>query len=71
MLAPYLSWGDKKKALESLLLITKKQNGNIKARKVSDKRKQRKYSEYEKSDGSSPTVKTDIIFLTGLIDAHE
>ena len=62
MLAPYLSWEDKKKALESLLLITKKQNGNIKARKVSDKSKQHTYSEYEKSDGSSPTVTTDSIF---------
>ena len=62
MLAPYLSWEDKKKDLESLLLITKKRNGNIKARKVSDGSKQRTYGGYEKSDGSSPTVTTDSIF---------
>ena len=33
--------------------------------------KQRSYEGYEKSDGSSPTVKTDSIFLTGVIDARE
>ena len=31
-----LSWEEKKKALESLLFITEKRNGYIKARKVAD-----------------------------------
>ena len=26
---------------------------------------------YEKSDGSSPTAKTDSVIMTGVIDAHE
>ena len=38
---------------------------------MADKSKQRTYDGYEKSDGSSPTVTTDSIFLIGLIDAHE
>ena len=33
--------------------------------------KQRTYDGYDKSDGSSPTVQTDSILLTGVIDAHE
>ena len=66
-----LSWEDKKKYLESLLFITEKHNGNIKARKLADGSNQRTYNRYEKSDVSSPNVTTDSIFLTGLIDAHE
>ena len=36
MLASDISWEDNKMALESLLFITEKRNGNIKARKVAD-----------------------------------
>ena len=71
MIASNLSWEDNKKALGSLLFITDKRNGDIKARKVVEGSKQRTYYGYEKSDVSSPTVKTDNMFLTGLIDAHE
>ena len=60
---------DKKKALASLMFITEKRNGDIKARKVADGSKQRTYDSYDKSNGSSPTVATDSIFLTGVIDA--
>ena len=66
-----LTFEDRKKALASLMFITEKRNGDIKARKVADGSKQRNYDGYEKSDGSSPTVATDIIFLTGEIDAKE
>ena len=66
-----LSWDEKKKALESLIFITEKRNGDIKARKVADGSKQRTYDGYDKSDGSAPTVITESIFLTGVIDAHE
>ena len=38
---------------------------------MADRSKQRTYDGYEKSDGSSPTVTTNSIFLTGLIDANE
>ena len=33
--------------------------------------KQRSYDGYEKSDGLSPTVITDSIFLTGVIEANK
>ena len=71
MIASDMSWEDNKKASESLLFITEKRSGDIKARKVDDGSKQCTYDRYEKSDGSSPTVTTDSIFLTGLIDGHK
>ena len=64
-----LTFEDKKKSLASLMFITENRNGDIKARKVADGSKQRTYDGYNKSDGSSPTVATDSIFLTGVIDA--
>ena len=53
------------------MFITEKRNGDIKARKVADGSKQRTYYGYDKSDGSSPTVAKDSIFLTGVKDAKE
>ena len=60
-----------RKSLASLIFVTKKRSGDIKARKVSDGGKQRTYDRYDKSDGLLPTVSTDSIFLTGVVDAHE
>ena len=60
---------DRNKALASLMFITEKRNGDIKASKVDDGSKQRTYDSYDKSDGSSSKVATDSIFLTGVIDA--
>ena len=57
--------------MESLLFITEKRNGNIKARDVADGSKRRSYEGYKKSDGSSPTVMTDSVYLTGKIAACE
>ena len=71
IMASGLSWEEKKKALESLLFITEKRNGDIKARKVSDDSKHRTYNRYDKADGSSPTVTTESIFFTGVVDARE
>ena len=62
-----LTFEDRKKALALLMFITEKRNGDIKARKVDDGSKQRTYDGYDKSAGSSPTVATDSIFLTGVI----
>ena len=66
-----LKFDDTKKALASLMFITEIRNGDIKARKIADSSKQRTYDGYDKSDGSSPTVATDSIFLTGVIDPYE
>ena len=62
---------DRIKALASLMLITEKINGYIKTGKVADSRKQCTYDGYDKLDGSLPTVSTDSIFITGVVDAHE
>ena len=51
--------------------MTEKRNGDIKARKVADGSKQRTYDGYDKSDGSSPTVVTESIFMTRVVDAKE
>ena len=53
------------------MFITEKRNGDIKLRKVADVSKQRTYDVYDKLDGSLPTVSTDSIFLTGVVNAHE
>ena len=53
------------------MFITEKTNGTVKARKVEDGSKQRTYDGYEKSDGSSPMVITESIFLIGVVDAQE
>ena len=65
-----LSWEEKKQALNSLLFVTEKRNGDIKARNVADGSKQRTYHEYKKNNGASPTVLTESVFLKGVIDAH-
>ena len=71
-----LSMEDRKKALESMMKITEKREDEsgiqkIKGRMVADGRKQRSYEGYEKSDGSSPTARTDSVIMTGVIDAYE
>ena len=53
------------------MFITEKTNGTVKARKFADGSKQRMYDGYEKSDGSSPTVITESIFLIEVVDARE
>ena len=70
-MASDLTWQDKKDALRLLLMITEKRNGDIKARQVADGSKQRTYDRYNKSDGSSPTVMTDSVIITGVIGAKE
>ena len=71
IMASNLSWEEKKKALESLLFIAEKRNRDIKARKVANGSKQRTYDGYDKTDGSFPTVTTEIIFFTGIVYARE
>ena len=66
-----MSWEDKMKALESLIFMIEKRNGDIKARKVADRNKQRLCDEYDRSDGSSPTGVMESIFITGATDSKE
>ena len=65
-----LTYQKRKDALTQLLFITEERNGEIKTRKVAVDNKQRTHEKYDKRNGSLPTVKTDSVFLTGVIDAH-
>ena len=62
---------DRRKALASLMFITKKRNGDIKARTVAYVSNQHTYDGYDKSDSLSPTISMDSIFLTGMVDARD
>ena len=55
--------------LESHMFITKKRDGNQKARKVAGGNKKRGF--IEKEDASSPTVATESVLLSCMIDAVE
>lgn len=59
----------KSRALRSLNLIKEKRDGQLKGRTVADGRPQR--SLYEKSETVSPTVLTDALMLSIMIDARE
>jgi hypothetical protein len=65
----YLSEKEKTMVLESHMFITKKRDGNLKARKVAGGNKQRGF--IEKEDASSPTVATELVLLSCTIDAME
>ena len=58
-------------ALESLLFITEKRDGQIKSRKCAIGNKQCTYDGYYKPAGSSPTVTTKGLILSTAIDAFE
>ena len=60
---------EKKRALESLIFVTKKRDGTIKARHCANGSTQRDYMSRE--DVSSPTVSTESTLLTAVIEAKE
>ena len=64
-----LTSDQRKGALRSINLIKEKRCGRLKGRAVADGRPQRKL--YDKSETSSPTVSTDALMLSLMIDAKE
>ena len=60
---------EKSKVLESHMFIIKKGTGETKARLVGGGNKQREY--LTKEDSSSPTVATESVLLTSIVDADE
>jgi hypothetical protein len=64
-----LSHDEKKKALSSLMLLKEKRDKTVKARMCADGRKQRE--DWTKQESTSPTVATEPVFITAVIDAHE
>jgi len=69
MLGKDLTREEKKKALQYLMFLKQKRCGKIKARGCADGRKQRVYK--TKEETRSPTVRTESLFLSAIIDARE
>jgi hypothetical protein len=59
----------KRKVMESILFLTEKRDGTIKARNVTDGRKQRDWM--TKEEAASPTVMLESLMLSIVIDAKE
>jgi hypothetical protein len=59
----------RKTVLESHMFVKQKRDGKIKGRKVAAGNKQREF--ISKEDASSPTVATESVLLTCIIDAEE
>jgi hypothetical protein len=64
-----LSAKEKQKAVSSLMFLKEIRDDTIKVRFCADGRKQR--GQWSKQDTTSPTVATESVFLTAVIDAHE
>ena len=64
-----LSWPQVRAALGYLMFLQRKRCGKIKGRGCADGRKQRLF--IPKEDSASPTVSTDAVFYTAIIDAIE
>ena len=64
-----LTSGQRKQVLESHIFVEKKRDGVLKARTVAGGNKQRGY--ILKEDASSPTVSSEAVMLTCVIDAKE
>ena len=58
-------------ALSSLIFLTEKQDGKIKAQKCAAGSKQRCEPGYHKEDNASPTMTNESVFITAAIDAYE
>jgi Reverse transcriptase (RNA-dependent DNA polymerase)/Zinc knuckle len=67
--ASSLTREDRYQALSYLMFLKEKRDGAIKGRGCADGRKQRAY--ISKEEASSPTVSTEAVLLTSVIDARE
>ena len=56
-------------ALSTVVFMKEKRNGKIKIRSCIDGVPQREY--IKKEDAASPTIATDSVFVTGIINAHK
>jgi hypothetical protein len=68
-LAHTLTRDEKRQALRYLMFLKQKRCGRIKARGCADGRKQRLWK--TKEETSAPTVRTESVFLSAMIDAKE
>ncbi len=64
--------GDQKRqAMQSLLMISKKRDMRIKSRLVADRSVQRRHPGYKKEDSAAPTILTDMVFIARAIEAWD
>jgi hypothetical protein len=68
-LSSELTAEQRRRALSYLMFLKEKRNGDIKGRGCADGRSQRDYM--EKADTSSPTILTEALILSCMIDAKE
>ena len=64
-----LTYEQRKEALGYLMFLKQKRSGKIKGRGCADGRKQ--HGHIAKEDTTSPTVSTEAVFLTAVVDAWE
>ena len=64
-----LTPAQKREALGYLMFLKKKRSGTVKGRGCADGRKQRAY--ITKEESTSPTISTEAVFLTAVVDAWE
>ena len=64
-----ISFDDKQNALDSLIFIKEKENGDLKGRACADGRKQR--GKIDETETTSPTVSLESVLLTAVIEAKE
>ena len=64
-----LTTEQRREALAYLMFLKQKRCGTIKARGCADGRKQR--DKITKQESASPTVATESVFITAVVDAHE
>jgi hypothetical protein len=64
-----LTYNEKKKALTLLMFLKEKRDKSVKARMCTDGRKQRR--DWTKQQSTSPTMATESVFITAVIDAHK
>jgi hypothetical protein len=65
-----LTYNEKKKALLLLMFLKEKGDSSVKACMCADGRKQ-KDGTWSKQETTSPTVATELVFITAVIDVHE
>jgi hypothetical protein len=64
-----LSKKEKDKAVTSLMFLKEKRDHSVKARMCANGQKQR--DDWTKQDTTSPTVSTEVVFITAVIEAHK
>ena len=64
-----LTTQERKRAMESLIFLTEKRDGRVKARACANGSTQRDYIPRE--DAASPTASTDSVLITGVIEAKQ